>query len=226
MDPKTLPRPTFHSSHLPALPPHLLRDLRAEPSYAFETIAKAAVAVHGPAAQQWVASKQRVGYSQDQLARSAVRANANLARMEGAALGVGGFLTAVPDVVAMAWILARDVIFVAAAYGHDPTDPRRAAEMLVIGEIYDSIEAAQAGLDKQGERLAVALARSQADKIMSGSERSLSGRLARYAAKRTVKRFGGRMVPGLGAVLGAIDNAKSAKRVGQRAIEFYRPRPA
>lgn len=226
MDLHELPKPSFAGREVPAIPPNLIRDLRAEPSYAFETIARAAVDVHGPAAAKWVAEKQKVGYSPDQLARSAVKANANLARVEGAVLGIGGFITAVPDMAVFAWILARDVIFVSAAYGYDPTDPRRAAEVLVVTGVYDTVEHAQDALDKQGERLAVALARNQIEQVTtsSGPQRSVGNKLARFAAKRAARRFGGRMIPGLGAVLGAIDHGQTARRIGLQAIDFYRPK--
>ena len=39
-------------------------------------------------------------------------------------------------------IMIYGTLFVAAAYGHDPTDPARAAEMLVVLEVYDTVEEA------------------------------------------------------------------------------------
>lgn len=164
-------------------------------------------------------------YSPEQLAKSATKRHANTARVEGAALGFGGIFTAAPDSLAMIWILTREVLFIAAAFGHDPTDKARAAEMLVIFEIYDTIEDAQAGLDHQGERLAMALARNQLNlRLMPGGagSKSFSNRLVRYTSKRFAKRYGGRMIPGLGAILGSIDNAASARRIGERATMYYR----
>ena len=66
----------------------------------------------------------------------AKRRHASLARLEGAATGVGGFLTVVPDIVLLAWIQSRLVFFVAAAYGFDPRDPMRPAELLVLRDLY------------------------------------------------------------------------------------------
>ncbi len=204
----------------------MLDDLRREPSYALETIALAAVQVHGASAQAWLAEVAPLRYTPDQLAKLAVRRSTNLARLEGAALGFGGFTTVAPDVAALVWILTREVVFVAAAYGQDPTHRDRAAELLVITQIYDTVEAAQAGLDRQGERLAIALAKHTAGSRLRGKKRSMSHRLIRYAGKSAAKRYGGRMVPGVGAVLGAIDNAAAAKTTGERAIAFYRGRAA
>ena len=70
------------------------------------------------------------------LAQMARRRHATLASVEGAATGVGGFVTLVPDLVGLAWIQSRLVFFVAAAYGYDPLDPMRPAELLVINGLY------------------------------------------------------------------------------------------
>ena len=69
----------------------------------------------------------------------AKRRHATLARFEGAATGVGGIITLVPDMVGLAWIQTRLVFFVAAAYGYDPRDPMRPAELLVLMELYDDV---------------------------------------------------------------------------------------
>lgn len=210
---------------LPGLPPRLARELRAEPAYALETLALAAVEVHGPAAARWAAGERLRGRSPERAAKAAKRRFGRLARVEGAALGFGGIVTVAPDVLALIWILTRETLHVAAAFGHDAQDERRAAEMLVVLEVYDTVEAAQAGLERRGERLAVALAKAQVERHLgSGERRSLSGRLTRFAGKRLARRYGGRLVPGLGAILGSIDNAAAARRYADRAIAFYRPR--
>lgn len=209
---------------LPRIPEGLIAELRRDPTYALETLAFAAVDVHGPAAKKWVASRGPMRYSKEQLAKSATKRATNSARVEGAALGLGGFVTIAPDTLALIWILTREVIFVAAAYGNDPTDRARAAEVLVILEVYDTIEAAQAGLDRQGQRLATALATSQITRKLQGTDRSLSSKLVRFTGKRVARRYGGRLVPGLGAVLGSIDNAAAARGFGEKAIAFYRGR--
>ncbi len=102
-------------------------DLRREPSYALETIALRAVEVHGAAAKAWLADTSTINYSPDQLAKIAVKRSTNLARLEGGTLGFGGFTTIAPDLAALIFILTREVIFVSAAYGQDPTHPDRAA---------------------------------------------------------------------------------------------------
>lgn len=208
---------------LPRLPDGLLRKLTAEPTYALETLARAAVDVHGPSAAEWAAAERRAGRRPQQSAKWVQKRFRRTARLEGGALGFGGVFTIGPDLAALVWILTREVLFVAAAYGHDPTDPARAAEMLVVLDVYDTVEEAQRGLDRQGERLAVALAKQQTERHLPGGKqrRSLTSKLIRFSSKRLARRFGGRMIPGLGAVLGSIDNAAAAKRTAADAIAFY-----
>ena len=208
---------------LPRLPEGLLRKLTAEPTYALETLARAAVDVHGPAAARWAEEQRGAGRSPQQSAKAVQKRFRRTARLEGGALGFGGLFTIGPDLAALVWILTREVLFVAAAYGHDPTDEARAAEMLVVLDVYETVEAAQAGLDRQGERLAIALAKQQSKRHLPGGKqrRSLANKLTRFASKRLARRFGGRMIPGLGAVLGSIDNAAAAKRTAADAIAFY-----
>jgi hypothetical protein len=56
---------------------------------------------------------------------------------------------------------------------------------------------------------------------MTGSDRTLTERLLRYVLKRTAKRAAGRLVPLLGAPLGAIQNGAATKDLGRRALVYY-----
>ena len=103
------------------LPPGLWNRLRLDPLRSPEHIALAAAATFGPQAAAWATEKRsRYAVAPDELARMAKSRHATLARLEGAATGVGGFVTVVPDMVALVWIQARLVFYVAAAYGFDP----------------------------------------------------------------------------------------------------------
>ena len=53
------------------------------------------------------------------------------------------------------------------------------------------------------------------------SERSLTNRMLRYVGKRTVRRYGGRMIPVIGAPISAIQNGGSTKDLGRRAMKYY-----
>ena len=97
----------------------------------------------------------------------AKRRHATLARFEGAATGVGGIFTRRARTwSALAWIQSRLVFFIAAAYGYDPRDPMRPAELLVLTDLYDDVRDGARGArrhrqdDRRGlRRLAAASAR-------------------------------------------------------------------
>src|SRR4051794_14503898 len=144
------------------LPPALWRRIRADPVHAPEHIALAAAARHGPAARDWTAERRRTyALSAAELARMAKRRHAALARAGGAAGGLGGIVTLVPDLAAAAWIQSRCVYFVAAAFGFDPLDRMRPAEQLVLQGVYRDVGEARRALDGAGRSMAQAMAEAQ-----------------------------------------------------------------
>ena len=113
--------------------------------------------MHAPGGRRVGGEKRgRLAVSRPELARMAKRRHATLARFEGAATGVGGIFTAVPDIVLLAWIQSRLVFFVAAAYGFDPHDPMRPAELLVLRDLYPDPQTAREALDGIGKTVAEA----------------------------------------------------------------------
>jgi uncharacterized protein (DUF697 family) len=202
----------------PQPPDTLLARLRADPVRAPETLALAAVEQHGPAAARWLAERRaRAPHDQPgDLAKQAKRRHAALARYGGAVTGMGGLATVLPDLLALAWIQSRMVLFIAAAYGKDPVDPRRAAELLVVQEMYDEVEEAQAALDGAGRPLAVALAQKRLAR-----DRDLVRRLARMAGTRAAERLAGRAIPGVASVVNAVGNEADTRALARRAMRFY-----
>ena len=201
------------------LPPGLWTRLRADPARAPEHLALAAAAQHGPAAAEWVAERRRTySVSGAELARMAKRRHASLARFGGAATGVGGFLTIVPDLAATAWIQSRCVFFIAAAYGFDPLDPMRPAEQLVLQELYPDVASARAALDGAGKHVAQAMAEAR---LGGSASETLAKRLARMVGKRAVKRVGTRLIPGLAIVTNAVGNERDTRALADRAMAFY-----
>jgi EcsC protein family len=199
-------------------PPKRLWDrILAEPDRAPEYIALAAAERFGPQAAEWVRIAGP-GHTPDELARLALKKHVRLARLEGGALGIGGAITAAPDLVALLWIQSRMVFYIAAAYGYDPEHPMRPAEYLALQGLYDTPAEAREALDGVGKRMAQAMA-----------ERALSGRrsdalhlkLAKYIAKRMARRYAGRLVPFIGAPLGAIQNGSATKQLGELALSYY-----
>ena len=203
--------------HMQRPPKALWQRLLAQPERAPELIALAASERFGPQAAEWV-QIAGPGHTPEQLARVAFKKHVRLARLEGGALGVGGAITAAPDIVALLWIQSRMVFYIAAAYGYDPRHPMRPAEYLALQGLYDTPAEARQALDGVGKRMAQAMAERA---LSSRNTEALHLRLARYIARRLARRYAGRLIPFIGAPMGAIQNGNVTKALGQRALHYY-----
>src|SRR5829696_69601 len=200
-----------------ALPPSLWARLRADPARAPEYVALAASERHAPAAAAWVQERRRMyAHSPAELAQMAKRRHASLARFGGAATGVGGIVTLLPDLAAAAWIQSRLVFFVAAAYGYDPYDPMRPAELLVIRDLYPDPQSARRALDGVGTMVFHAYVGSKTQR-----DEALAKRLARFAGRRLTRRVAGRLIPFAAIAFNAIGNERETRALADRAIKFY-----
>ena len=199
-------------------PPKRVWDrILAEPDRVFEYIALAGAERFGPQAAEWVRIAG-AGHSPEMLARIAYKKHVRLSRLEGGALGIGGAITIAPDLVALIWIQTRMVFYIAAAYGYDPLHAMRPAEYLALQGLYDTPEQARQALDGVGKHMAVAMA----ERALSNRRNdALHLRLAKYIAKRLARRYAGRLIPFIGAPLGAIQNGGVTKDLGRRALNFY-----
>src|SRR5919108_3311359 len=163
------------------LPPGLWDRLRLDPVRAPEHIALAAARTFGPQAARWTEDKRaRFAVGPAELARMAKKRHATMARFEGAATGLGGVVTMVPDLVALSWIQSRLVFYVAAAYGYDPSDPMRPAELLVLHDFYPDPLTARRALDGVGSTLIEAYVGSRLQR-----EEALAVRLAKFLGVRS-----------------------------------------
>jgi hypothetical protein len=152
------------------------------------------------------------------LAKAAKRSHARLARFSGAATGVGGFYTVVPDIALMLWIQSRMVFYIAAAYGFDPRDRMRPAELLVLWDLFDDPVAARAALDGASGPLAVS---ATTRKLDQGAEEKVTERLMRAAARHGARRLGGKLIPGFAIFVNSIGNERSTRALADDAIRFY-----
>ena len=206
-----------HMEHLDRPPKALWQRLLAQPERAPELIALAASDRFGPQAAEWV----RVagpGHTPEQLAKVAFTKHVRMARLEGGVLGIGGAFTAAPDIVALAWIQSRMVFYIAAAYGYDPLHPMRPAELLSIQGVYDTPADARAALDGMGKLMAQAMV----EKALQGrSSENMQRRLVKYLARRLARRYAGRLIPFVGAPLGALQNGGVTKDIGKLALAYY-----
>jgi hypothetical protein len=199
-------------------PPQRVWDrIIAEPDRAPEYIALAAAERFGPQAAEWVRIAG-AGHTPEKLARIAFKKHVRLARLEGGALGIGGAITAAPDLVALLWIQSRMVFYIAAAYGYDPNHPMRPAEYLALQGLYDTPAEARDALDGVGKRMAFAMAEKA---LTSRRDGALHLRLAKYIAKRMARRYAGRLIPLIGAPIGAMQNGGATKQLGERALSYY-----
>jgi hypothetical protein len=201
------------------VPSELWERLRADPVRAPEHLALAAAEWHGPTAASWAEAKRaRLAVSGADLARMAKRRHASLARLEGAATGIGGFLTVAPDIVLLAWIQSRLVFFTAAAYGFDPRDPMRPAELLVLRDLYPDPETARRALDGIGKTVAEAYVGSKFDRAR---EQAVLSRLLRFTGKRVAVSATRRLIPGVAIAFNAIANERETRELADRAARFY-----
>ena len=210
---------TEHMPHMERPPQSLWNRVLAQPERAPELIALAAAERFGPQAEEWV-RVAGAGHTPEQLAKVAYKKHVRLSRLEGGVLGVGGALTAAPDIVALIWIQSRMVFYIAAAHGYDPRHPMRPAELLALQGVYATPEEARKALDGVGKLLAQAMAERA---LSSRRNDALHRRLVRYLARRFARRAAGRLIPFIGAPLGAIQNGNATKEVGKLALDYYRP---
>lgn len=207
-----------------APPGRLWDQMKADPQYAPEHLAREAVRRLGPDAQTWVkrTRAQHPGIHPDALAQLAIRRFVNRARLSGAASGAAGLPGAVLDVGVLAWTQAQMVLHIAASYGHDPTHPDRATDLLVLQRVHRAAETARLALGVAAgrERAAALFARPTAP--LPRAVMSLGLRLAKMAGVRAAKRFVAKLVPGAAIVLGSWTNSLATQGLARRAIAFYR----
>jgi len=189
----------------------------AEPDRAPEYIALAAAERFGPQAEDWVRIAGP-GHTPEQLARIALKKHVRLARLGGGAFGVGGAITAAPDMVSLLWIQSRMVFYIAAAYGYDPNHPMRPAEYLALQGLYDTPAEAREALDGVGKRMAQAMAEQA---LLGRNTEALYMRLTKYVAQRLARRYAGRLIPFIGAPIGAVRNGAVTKQLGERTLGYY-----
>ena len=198
-----------------APPASLWERIKADPQRAPEHVALAAAERFAPSAAEW-AERQLHHHPPDRLARRAVSQHGGMAMLSGGVTGLGGWTTAVPDVLAVVWIQSRMVFRVAAALGYDPAHPMRPAELLALMEIFETPAAAREALDGVGTPLAVAAATSAMDR-----ESPAMRTLVRMAGRKLAKRTALKWVPLLASPLSAAQNADATRALGHRVVRYY-----
>jgi hypothetical protein len=129
--------------------------------------------------------------------------------------GLAGPLAVLLDVGALHALHAEMILNVAAAHGKDPTAPERAAELLYLLGVHDSAADANTAV-----RTAIEPAHDNGDHpahLARPLARTLSLGALRLGARRIL-----RLIPGAGALIGAIANARETEEVAARAFRYYR----
>ncbi|MEQ4305978.1 EcsC family protein [Plantactinospora sp. B6F1] len=209
-----------------APPSGLWERMRADPQYAPEHLALEAVRRIGPQARAW-AERTRGWYPQmtpEAMAQTAIRKFVNHARVSGAISGAAGLPGAVLDMGVLAWTQARMVLYVAAAYGHDPEHPDRATDLLVLQRVHKIAETARVALGVAAGRERVDALRSRSEAPLAQVILRLGLKLAQMAGVRAVKRMAAKAVPGAAVVFGSWANSSATKGLATRSQELYRAR--
>ena len=150
----------------------------------------------------------------------AFKKHVRLARLEGGALGVGGAITAAPDMVALLWIQSRMVFYIAAAYGYDPLPPDAPGR---VPRAPGPLRHPAPRRARRSTAWASGWRRRWSSARLSGRRTdALHLRLAKYIARRLARRYAGRLIPFIGAPIGAIQNGNVTRQLGRARAELLR----
>lgn len=193
--------------------------LKERPEYTPELLALAAVHRIGPQARDFVSLLRSTypGASPAAIARYTTARLTRPARYTGFVAGLVGIPGHLLDLLGVAWSEARVVLHIAAAYGWDPVDPERAADLLVLRHVHPSREVARTALRAATTGDRVPLAGGVAWRVAQLAALPLGGRLGRRLATK--------LVPGAGALLGIVGNTATLDDVAARAEALYRQGP-
>jgi hypothetical protein len=190
--------------------------VRAQPRLAPAALAVAAVERFAGSARDEADWLRRTypGVEPARLAREAVRAAGRRSRYATGAALIGGPIGAAAGVSALTWAHARLVLDIAAAFGHDPGDPARAIEVLVLLGAYPDAGTARSAVSEL-------LGDQDVDAPIDDGHRTAASMRATVSA-RLAGRLAGRLVPGTTAVLDAFRTAADTERLAHRVIRYYR----
>lgn len=191
--------------------------LIADPGHAPELLALAAVQTFGPPARGW-AARIRASYptaDSDALARLAVRQFTRFGSLSSIFGAVAGSYAPLALVGAAAITHAELVLHVAAAYGLDPADPQRAADLLVIARVHPETADAEAAL-------AAARRPVYEDGGLSGAVWRFGRMVAAQGGAWALVRLTSRYFPGTALLTAALSGNASAQSTAARAIAHYR----
>src|SRR5881296_49384 len=143
----------------------------------------------------------------DDLATRFIRSGMKVAAVEGAGLGLGGFLTIVPDFSILAGITLRTIQKLSLIYGFEYNTEEEMSELWIAA-------ASAAGVD---------LGRDLVEKrVVNRLIPRIIQRIAAKASTEFVEKWAGRLIPVASSVIGATLNYYFVRGWGERAHTHFR----
>jgi hypothetical protein len=208
--------------------------LRRDPGQILELAILYALPQLTPEVSRWYDTwpSNHQGERAEQLARRATRASARTAAYGGAMLGSSFYVGMVPAAAMIYCDQLVTVLRVAALFGHDLTDPIRAADILVIQGRYHSIaEASQALLNAgAGSDIVVGQRRLSRLRTMLRELLAMIGlQVSRFKSPVeflvTTAEVIAFLIPIVSIPVWVVANMRTTERLGRKAIRFYRHYP-
>ncbi|AGZ46689.1 hypothetical protein AFR_42175 [Actinoplanes friuliensis DSM 7358] len=189
----------------------------ADPAYAPELLAVAATQTIGPRAKEW-ARRTRADYpaaTPDGLARLAISQFTRFGSVSSVFAAVAGSYAPIALLGAAAFTHAELALHVAAAYGLDPTDRARAADLLLLTRVHPAREDAEAAIATAQEHSYDNTGLTDATWRLG---RMLAAQAGGWAAIRLINRF----FPGTSLLTATLTSRGAARAMAARATIFYR----
>ncbi|MBU2663442.1 hypothetical protein KOI35_07990 [Actinoplanes bogorensis] len=187
--------------------------LLADPVHTPELLALAAVETIGPRAREWAATT-RATYptaTPAALARLATRQFTQFSAYASVFGALAGSYASIALVATRTLTDAELVLHLAAAYGEDPTDPRRAVDLLVISQVHETAADAEAALATIPDD-------SSLGEALWRLGRLYVSRTGSWTALRAVNRY----FPGVSLLGAVLTSAGTAQTTAARANSYYR----
>jgi uncharacterized protein (DUF697 family) len=143
----------------------------------------------------------------DQIAEDTIRAHMHMAAAEGAGLGMGGFLTVLPDLGILAGITLRMIQKLSLIYGFSYDTEEEEAELWIAA-------ASAAGVDLGRDLLERQFVKRFVPRVIQ--------RIAARASAEIVEKWAARLIPVVSGAIGAGLNYYFVKVWGERAIGHFR----
>ena len=189
----------------------------ADPAHSPELFAVAATQTIGPRALQW-ARRTRAAYptaTPDAVARLAELQFTRFGSLSSLFAAAAGSYAPIALLGAAAFTHAELALHLAAAYGFDPTDRARAADLLVLTRVHAEREDAEAALAAAEEHSYENAGLTEATWRLG---RMLAAQAGGWAALRVVNRF----FPGTTLLAATLTSRGAARSLAARAGLFYR----